>query len=316
VYNPVTSMPDSRQNSPKTRPRNSQKLRDHVSAYLFISPFFIIFGVFTLFPILWSAYISFFKWNIIGVRQYIGLKNYAGILTNDPLFWQSVGNTFSMWVMSTIPQLFLALILANVLNSNSLKGRKLFRISVIVPNITSLVAVAAIFGSLFGYNYGLINWFWTQLGYEKFNWGASYWGAQIAVSVMVIWRWTGYNALIYLTALQGIPADLYEAARIDGASGTQQFFHITIPMIRPILLFTVIISTIGGMQIFIEPLIFSGSAGGPQSQTLTMVMYLYNQAFTNNSFGYAAAVAWMLFLIIIVFSLFNSYITRKINSTD
>lgn len=312
--NPVTVIPDSRHSNPKARLRKTQKFRDHVSGYLFISPFFIIFGVFSLVPILWSIYISLFKWNVLGDKKYIGLRNYTEIFTNDPIFWKSVGNTCSIWLISTIPQLLLALFLANLLNSHYVKGRKLFRMFFIVPNITSLVAVAVIFGSLFGFNYGLINWILMKIGFERFNWGASYWGAQIAVSVMVIWRWTGYNALIYLAALQGVPAALYEAARIDGASGTQKFFLITIPMIRPVLLFTVIMSTIGGMQIFTEPLIFSGSNGGPQGQTLTLVMYLYNQAFVNNSFGYAAAVAWMLFLIIIVFSLFNSYLTRKINS--
>ncbi|WP_373229231.1 carbohydrate ABC transporter permease [Cohnella sp.] len=218
--------------------------------------------------------------------------------------------------MSTLPQLFLALLLAHLLNSRSIKGITLFRISAIAPNITSLVAVAVIFSSIFGYNYGLINWILVQFGFEKFNWSANYWGAQIAVSVMIIWRWTGYNALIYLAALQGVPTALYEAARIDGASRVRQFIFITIPMIRPVLLFTIIMSTIGGMQIFTEPHIFSGPTGGPQSQTLTVVMYLYNQAFVNHSFGYASAVSWMLFLIVIAISLINSHMTRKIHSAD
>jgi cellobiose transport system permease protein len=295
----------------------TQKYRDHVSAYLYISPFFLLFGVFTIFPVLWAAYISFFSWNIIGTREYIGIQNYIWIFTDDPKFWQSVGNTFSIWIMSTIPQLFLALVLANVLNSRMIKGKAFFRTAVIIPNITSLVAVGIIFGSMFGFNNGLINWILLQLGFEKYDWPASYWGAQVAVAVMVIWRWMGYNALIYLAALQSIPHDLYEASTIDGATKTQQFFFITIPMIRPMILFTVIMSTIGGMQLFVEPLIFAGnSSGGAQGQVSTMVLYLFHQGFTNNSFGYASAVAWMLFLIIIIFSFFNTYLTKKINSAN
>ncbi|MBO2944363.1 sugar ABC transporter permease [Paenibacillus sp. F411] len=295
---------------------HKQSFKDHVSAYLYLLPFFLIFGIFTLFPVFWSAYISFFSWDVLGTKKYIGFQNYIWLFTDDPKFWKSVLNTFSIWLMSTIPNLFLALVLANILNQRFIKGKKLFRLGVIIPNITSLVAVAVIFGSFFGYNYGLINYFLSELGLDKYDWGASYWGAQFAVAVMVIWRWTGYNAVIYLAALQSIPADLYEAARIDGASRTQQFFKITIPMIRPMIIFTVIMSTIGGMQLFVEPLIFSGPTGGPEGQTLTMVLYLYTEAFTNNNYGYASAIAWMLFLIILLFSMFNNFLTKKINSAQ
>lgn len=292
----------------------TQKYRDHLSAYLYISPFFILFGVFTIFPVFWSAYISFFSWNILGTKVYHGFQNYIWLITDDPIFWKSVFNTFSMWIMSTIPQLFLALVLATVLHQKNIKGRHFFRIGAVAPYVTSLVAVAIIFGSIFGSTYGLVNWFLVQFGIDKVDFGAGYWSAQMVVSLMVIWRWTGYNAIIYLAALQSVPDDLYEAAHIDGASKVQQFFFITIPMIRPMILFTVILSTIGGMQLFVEPLIFSGATGGPQGQTLTMVLYLYESAFTGNDFGYASAIAWLLFLIIIVFSFFNAFLTKKIDS--
>jgi cellobiose transport system permease protein len=291
-----------------------QAFKDNLSGYLYVAPFFIVFGVFTLFPILWSAYISFFSWDILGTQNYIGIQNFTWLITDDPLFWKSVINTFSIWIMSTLPQLFFALILATVLNQNFIKGKKFFRLSAIIPNVTSLVAVAIIFSSIFGSRYGLLNYFLSILGFEGVNWSAHYLGAQVAVSVMVIWRWLGYNAIIYLAALQSIPDSLYEAATIDGATKVQQFFSITIPLIRPMILFTVVMSTIGGMQVFVEPLIFSGPNGGPQQQTLTMVLYLYSTAFIRNSFGYASAIAWMLFLIIALFSLFNSFLTRKINS--
>ncbi|MEX2415027.1 MAG: sugar ABC transporter permease [Paenibacillaceae bacterium] len=296
----------------------SQRFNDHVSGYLYVAPFLLIFLAFTLFPVIWSMYISLFSWKLVGTKEFIGLQNYIWLFTDDPLFWRSVGNTFSMWIMGTIPQLCLALIIATLLNAN-LRGKRFFQVGVIIPNVTSTVAVAIVFISIFGSHYGLVNYVLTELlGFkEKISWQTSYWHAQIAVSVMVIWRWTGYNALIYYAALQGIPHELYEASKIDGATKVQQFFYITIPMIRPAIIFTIILSTIGGMQLFVEPLIYSNSTTGGQSyQVLTMVLYLYDTAFTKNAFGYASAIAWMLFLIIILFSLFNLYLSRKINSSS
>ena len=301
----------------RRKPWRTQSFKDHLSAYLYISPFFLIFGVFTVFPVLWSGYISFFSWNILGEKQFIGLQNYVWLITDDPRFWKSVGNTFSIWVLSTVPQLFFALVIANILNSNVLKFKQFFRVGLFVPNVTSLVAVAIVFTSIFGYNYGLLNYALNALfGLEHTDWGASYYGAQLVLSIMVMWRWTGYNAIIYLAALQSIPGDLYEAATIDGASKVQQFFNITIPMIRPMILFTVVMSTIGGMQLFVEPLLYQGAQGGSQGQVLTMVLYLYDTAFTKNSFGYASAIAWLMFLIIIAFSFLNMYLTRKIQSAN
>jgi cellobiose transport system permease protein len=301
----------------RRKPWRTQSFKDHLSGYMYIAPFFLLFGVFTVFPVLWSGYISFFSWNILGEKEFIGLQNYVWLITDDPRFWKSVGNTFSIWIMSTVPQLFFALVIANILNSNVLRFKQFFRVGLFVPNVTSLVAVAIVFTSLFGYNYGLLNYFLGEFfGLEKTDWGASYYGAQLALSVMVMWRWTGYNAIIYLAALQSIPGDLYEAATIDGASKTQQFFYITIPMIRPMILFTVVLSTIGGMQLFVEPLLYQGAQGGSQGQVLTMVLYLYDTAFTKNSFGYASAIAWLMFLIIIAFSAFNMFLTRKIQSAN
>jgi cellobiose transport system permease protein len=292
-----------------------QSTKDHISGYLYISPFFILFGIFGVFPILFTAYISFHKWDILGTHEYIGFQNYKWLFT-DPTFWKALGNTLSIWVISTLPQLFLALVFAFILNQTFLKGKQFFRLAVFLPNITSVVAVAIIFGAIFGQEYGILNYFLSLFGIEPFNWQASYFGTHVAIASMVMWRWTGYNAIIYLAALQSIPKDLYEAATIDGASKTQQFFNITIPMIRPMIIFTVILSTIGGMQIFAEPLMFSGAGGGSLKQGLTMTLYLYEEAFARNSFGYASAIAWVLFLIIVVFSLVNQFITNRIKSAD
>ncbi|PLS01078.1 carbohydrate ABC transporter permease [Neobacillus cucumis] len=309
---------DTKQSSVKLQKEKrylKQNIRDNISGYLYISPFFILFAIFGLFPIIYTAYISFFKWNILGTKEFIGLKNYTLLLT-DPMFWQALGNTFSIWIISTIPQLFMALVLAFILNQSFLKGREFFRLAVFLPNITSLVAVSIIFGAIFGENYGILNYILSFFGIDPINWKASYLGTHVAISAMVMWRWTGYNAIIYLAALQSIPKDLYEAATIDGASKAQQFFKITIPMIRPMIMFTVILSTIGGMQIFTEPLMFSGAGGGPIKQGLTLTLYLYEEAFVRNSFGYASAIAWVLFIIIVLFSVVNQFLTNRIKSAD
>ncbi|WXB88046.1 sugar ABC transporter permease [Metabacillus sp. FJAT-53654] len=299
----------------KSKKTMKQSTKDHISGYLYISPFFIIFGVFGLFPIIFTAYISFHKWNILGTKEFVGFNNYQ-LLFTDPLFWKALGNTFSIWFISTLPQLFLALIFAFILNSALLKGKEFFRLAVFLPNITSVVAVAIIFGAIFGEHYGILNYLLSFIGVEPINWKASYLGTHIAISAMVMWRWTGYNTIIYLSALQSIPKDLYEAATIDGANKMQQFFYITIPMIRPMVIFTVILSTIGGMQIFAEPLMFSGNGGGALDQGLTMTLYLYEEAFVRNSFGYSSAIAWVLFLIIVLFSLVNLYVTNRIKSAE
>ncbi|MEN0642205.1 sugar ABC transporter permease [Alkalicoccobacillus gibsonii] len=293
----------------------TQSKKDHISAYLYISPFFLLFAVFGVFPILFTAYISFHKWDILGTKEFVGFTNYQWLLT-DPLFWKALGNTMSIWVMSTIPQLALALVLAFVLNQALLKGRHFFRLAVFLPNITSVVAVAIVFDAIFGQHYGIINYLLSLVGVEPINWKASVLGTHVAISSMVIWRWVGYNSIIYLAALQSIPKDLYEAATIDGASKIQQFLFVTIPMIRPMIIFTVILSTIGGMQIFAEPQTFSGMGGGAVNQGLTLTLYLYEEAFLRNSFGYASAIAWLLFLIIVLFSLLNLFVTRKIKSAD
>lgn len=294
----------------KKRTYNLQR-SNNISGLLFISPFYIIFAIFGLFPLVFTIVLSFYRWSMLGEREFVGIENYKLLFTNDPLFWLSVGNTFKIWFMSTVPQLILALILAFVLNMAFLKGKGIFRLAVFMPNITSVVAVAIVFSSMFGTNYGVINYFLELIGLNPIDWSGTRLGTQVAISAMIMWRWVGYNTIIYLAGLQGISRDLYEAATIDGATTRQQFLYITIPLMRPIILFTVILSTIGGMQIFTEPMLFGK---GSVNQGLTMTLYLYEEAFTRYSFGYAAAVAWILFFIIILFSLVNMFLTRIIRS--
>lgn len=289
------------------------------SGYFYVAPFFIIFLLFGLFPMIWTGWVSLREMNPLdgiwgGIS--VGFDNFHRLLFEDPRFWNAVRNTFSIWVMSTVPQLIFALGLAHVLNERLLKGKTFWRMSMLVPNITSVVAVAIIFSSIFGRDYGIANWLLESLGFSRIDWSAGVVSSHIAISTMVMWRWTGYNALIYLAGMQAIPKDLYEAATIDGASRWQQFLHVTIPQLRPTIIFTVIVSTIGGMQIFAEPLILGGQGGGTtggsarQFQTLTL--FLYEQGFREFRFGYASAIAWLLFLFILVFSIVNFLISRRI----
>src|SRR5690625_4692490 len=180
-------------NQVKEKKKYRPKLYDGLTGYLFISPFFILFSIFGIYPLVFTAYLSLHKWNILGAKEYVGFSNYVSLFTNDPLFLKSVGNTFFIWVLSTIPQLILALVLAFLLNQAFLKAKGLFRLAIFMPNITSVVAVAIIFSAMFGTNYGVINYVLSLLGIDPINWTGSTLGTQVAISSMVMWRWVGYN---------------------------------------------------------------------------------------------------------------------------
>jgi cellobiose transport system permease protein len=292
------------------------RLDEKISPYLYVSPFFLLFLGFGLFPLGYTLVVSLNEWNLIGDHRFIGLGNYTKLLS-DPYFWNALFNTASIWVLSTVPQLMLALFMAHVLNAR-LRARTAFRMGVLLPNVTSLVAVAIIFAQLFGRDFGLINWGLEQFGLSPVDWQAGQASSHIAISIMVIWRWTGYNALIYLAALQAVPRERYEAAACDGAGSWTAFRHITIPALRPVIIFTVIISTIYGMQLFAEPLLFDSTpgsvTGGSDRQFQTLTVYLYEQGFREFDFGYAATIAWVMFLVIVIAVLINYALTRRIRS--
>lgn len=287
------------------------------SPYAYIAPFFLLFAVFGGFPLIYTAWMSLHDWNLLDSdHPYVGLANYTQLLS-DPYFWNALANTASIWVLSTVPQLALALLMAHLLNAR-LRYATLFRTGMLLPNVTSVVAVAVIFTQLFGRDYGLINWVLGGLGLGHVDWQAGRASSHIAIAVMVMWRWTGYNALIYLAAMQAIPREVYESATLDGASQMQQLRQITIPMIRPTVIFTVIVSTIGGLQLFAEPLLFdttpASATGGSDRQFQTLTLFLYEQGFRLFEFGYAAASAWVMFLIILIASAFNYLVIRRIRS--
>ena len=317
----VTTAPSSAIRRRSAVRRRLRRADAKLSPYLYIAPFFVLFAIFGIFPLLYTAWVSLTDRNLLAAESsFIGLQNYRELM-QDEYFWHAVVNTFGIFVLSTVPQLLLALVIAHVLN-RSLRVRTFFRMSILLPQVTSLVAVALIFSQLFGYRYGLVNYLLNQVGIENVNWEAGRLSSWIALSTMVTWRWVGYNALLYLAAMQSIPDELYEASAVDGARSWRQFVHVTIPMIRPTIIFTVIISTIGGLQLFTEPFLFqpvkSGSTGGSARQYQTVSMYLYEKAFggTQFDFGYAAAIAWCLFLLIAVVAFLNYLLVRRIRSAE
>lgn len=286
------------------------------SPYLYIAPFFILFAVFGLFPIVYTAVIALMDWdNIRGAGEFIGLGNFDYVL-NDRKFWVSLRNTFSIFLLSSVPQLVLAVFIAAMLDHH-LKARTFWRMSVVLPYVVMPVAVALIFSQLFADEYGMINHWLGMIGIDPVQWHKDVIPSHVAIATMVNFRWTGYNALILLAAMQAIPRDLYEAAAIDGASRWSRFFSVTLPSIRPTMIFVIITATIGGLQIFDEPRMFDTAGnGGADQQWLTITMYMYNTGWGELNFGRASAIAWLLFLIVVLFSLINFFITRRFISSD
>ncbi|MET8349209.1 MULTISPECIES: sugar ABC transporter permease [unclassified Micromonospora] len=299
--------------SRRSRGRFLNRLDVKYSPYLYIAPFFLIFGAFGLYPMLRTAWMSLHDWDMIGDRSFIGFDNYTR-LASDEYFWNALVNTFGIFALSTIPQLLLALFLANLLNRTFLRAKTFFRMAIFMPNVVSVAAVAIVFGMLFQREFGLFNWLLGFVGVDPVDWDGHRWSSWMAISSMVNWRWTGYNTLILLAGMQAIPKDLYEAAAIDGASQWRQFWQITLPMLKPTFIFVVILSTIGGMQLFTEPLLFGNGniIGGNQREFQTLAMYMYEMGIVNlNTAGYGAAVAWAIFMIIVVVSVFNFLLVRR-----
>jgi cellobiose transport system permease protein len=297
----TATRPKARASTPK--PARRRSVWSYWRFYLALSPFYILFAVFGLYPVASTILLAFQKWDGLGPRQMVGLQNFR-FLVQDSTFWLSLWNTIVLFVMSTAPTLCLALVLAVMLHS-AVRFKGVYRIAYFIPNITSLVATAIFFAAVFSTNFGLVNAGLRALGLPTEDWLGQPWGIKIAISTMIVWQWTGYNTIIYLAGLQAIPTEQYEAAKVDGAGPFRTFFSITLPQLRPVVLFTVVISTIGGLQTFTEPQVMVGNSGGTGQSGLTVVMYFYNQAFGANDYGYAAAVALSIFMLVLLFTAIN-----------
>ena len=284
--------------------------------YLYIAPFFLLFALVGLFPLLYTAFVSVHKWGLItGNGGFVGLKNYSDVL-GQPRFWQAMGNTFRIFLLSSVPQVIAAVFIAAVLDAN-LRAKTFWRMGVLVPYVVAPVAVGLIFNQMFADQSGFVNAVLTSVGLPAIGWHANSLASHFAIATMVNFRWTGYNTLIVLAAMQAIPRDIIEAAVVDGASRVRTFFSVTVPMLRPTLIFVIITSTIGGLQIFDEPRMFDQiGLGGNDRQWMTITMFMYELGWGNQrNFGRAAAVAWILFLVIVAFAVINFWLTSRIASS-
>lgn len=276
-------------------PRPWFKRQAKMAPYLFIAPFFILFIIFFLVPGMTALVISFFKWNGIGSPEWIGLRNFERMF-EDTVFWQAVGNTAIYMMASLFICVPLSLIVASALNSQQLGLRGMWRGAFFSPIVTSSVAIALVFSLLYSTDYGLINAFLGLFHLPKIDWlGNSSW-ARVSIVILMIWRWTGYNAIYFLAGLQTISQELYEAAEIDGANTVKKFLHITLPLLRPVILYVSILVTTGSLQIFEEPYILTD--GGPANATISLAQYLYQHGISNLKFGYGSAVGLLIFVTI------------------
>jgi lactose/L-arabinose transport system permease protein len=275
-------------------------------AYVFISPFFILFAIFQAFPIGYSVYISLFDWSGIGPMKYIGLKNYDILIgPGGKAFQQSLQNGVILFLMYVPVMTLLAIVLAVLLNSKKVRGFRIYRTILFMPYITSMIAAGITFQLLLQQDNGLFNVVIESLGGSPQQWLETKWLARLSLCLLIVWGWLGYNMVIMLAGLQTIPHELTEAARIDGANAVQAFFRITIPLLRPVIVFSVILSTIGSFSLFNETqaLFHSTRGAGPLRSTLTPLVYIYDQAFGRFRLGRAAAAGYIYFAMIFVLTL-------------
>ena len=292
-----------------------EKRKIQISPYLFIAPFFLVYIGFNLFPILYSFYISFTDWDGIHTPQFIGVKNYIRLFTVDPYFWKSVLNTF-LFVAVCVPALvFGGMLMAVMLNAKWVKGKRTLQCLSFLPYLTTPVAIGLIFALIFDWQTGILNRVlqaaeWMDTAYD---WLGSPGTPREIVNLKVVWKYLGYNTMFFLSGMAGISSDIYEAAEIEGAGTVQIFFKITVPLLKNIMVFVMLTSIIGGLQLLEEPMqLFSGWAtsstqlGGPGSSCLTVMWYLYDTAFgTTMRQGLGAAISYSLFVIIAVFAFFS-----------
>jgi lactose/L-arabinose transport system permease protein len=281
------------------------ELKRQKVGWFFIAPVAILLSIFLLYPIFYSFYLTLTSTRGT-LTSFTGLANYRKLFS-DPLFFKALGNTFRILLLQVPLMLVFALIFAAMLNTKKLKFKGFFRTAIFLPSVTSLIAYAILFKMLFSYD-GMINDVLIKLHFisDPIAWAQAPGTATFVLILAMIWRWTGYNMIFYLSAMQNISGDLYEAAAIDGSTATQSFFRITLPLLKPMILFTTVMSTIGTLQLFDEPMNFSAggttaSMVGPDNCFLTLSVYIYNLCFKYTpKFGYAATVSYAILIIVAV----------------
>ncbi len=274
--------------------------------YVFIAPFWVVFLTFSIYPVLLTLYYSFTNYSGAEGEQIVGLANYTRLL-GDSYFIEAFFNTIKIWGVNFALQIGGALMLALLFSDLQLKlkGLAFFRAFFYLPNLITISSVALLFGILLDWQHGSLNMMLLKVGLidEPISWLTQPVTAQLSASLILTWMWFGHSFIVVMAGVSGISKDYFEAALIDGATRWQIFSRITLPLLKPILLYIMITSLIGGLQLFDLPMLLTDGLGSPDGALNTMVLYLYNQAFKYNNYGYAAAVAYGLFIITLVFSI-------------
>ena len=281
--------------------------REHINGWLFIAPALILLGIFLIYPIVWSLWMSFQT----GRGMNFSFGGFANIqrLTQDTVFLRALGNTMIFLVVQVPIMIVLALLFAVALNDSKLWGRSFFRTAIFLPCVTSLVAYAVLFRSMFGAE-GVVNVALGGIGIGPIPWLTDPFWAKVLIILAITWRWTGYNMIFYLAALQNIDRSIYETARIDGVPPWARFWYLTVPMLKPVILFTTVISTIGTLQLFDEP--YNITEGGPAEATRTLSYYIYDLTFRfMPSFGYSATVSWVIVVLVGILTFAQFVIARE-----
>ncbi|KAB8161491.1 ABC transporter permease subunit [Streptomyces sp. 3MP-14] len=268
--------------------------------YAFIAPFYVLYLLFMIVPILVACYLSLTEWVGLGTPEFVGLRNFAD-LARDTSFHTALGNSLLYVLVSLFVVVPCALLLAQALHTRGLRARDLFRVTFFVPMVLSPIVIALVYSLLLDTQYGLANSLLKALfGSGGVDWiGDPDW-ARFTVSLVLLWRWVGYLTIFFLAALQAVPRDLYEAAELDGAGAIRSFFTVTLPSIQPVTAFVVVTSFIGAAQLFDEPYLITN--GGPGEATLSVAMFVYRAAFQRQQFGYAAAAGLVLFVVVFAVS--------------
>jgi multiple sugar transport system permease protein len=285
----------------------SAGVKEALAGYLFLTPNILGFIVFTIFPVIGSLLISFADWNLITTPSTVGLANYRNLL-HDQVYWHSLANTAVYSFVSVVLNIVLALLFAILLN-RKIRGINLFRAAFFLPVVYSSVAIALIWQWLFDYQMGLLNYIlsWIKLG--PYPWINSPQWALSSVILVAVWKGIGYNMVIFLAALQGVPGELYEVAKIDGANVWKTFWNVTWPLISPSTFFVTVTSIINSFQVFDLTTVLTN--GGPANATNTIVMLVYQNAFQFFRMGYASAIAYTLFGIVLIFTLLQTIVAKR-----
>jgi len=279
--------------------------------YWFVLPYVIFFLAFVAYPLCFSLILVFHRWNIVTPMEWIGLKNF-GRLMHDPLFFKAFANTLTFLLIHIPLQIVVALACAMMLNRN-IRMRGFFRSVYFLPVVVSGVAVTILWQQLYAYDYGVLNTLLRSLGMQPVPWLIDASWAMPSIAIMATWKNVGIYIVLFLAGLQNIPGELYEAASLDGASAAKRFWHITLPMLNPTIVVIVVLSTIGGFSLFIEPYVLTG--GGPMQVTLSGMLYIYNQAFTFGHMGYAATLGFVFALIILLVVLLQRRVVETEQTT-